>query len=152
MILLAIDPGTTKSGVVIFDGTNIFFREKVSNEYLRELILLGEIKYDRACIEGIACNGGAVGREVFETCYWIGRLIECIMSQNIIPKIMYRREVKNYLCPKIKSNDAVLRAAVIKILGEPGTKKNPGPTYGVTGDVWQALALALTFFGTKEIK
>jgi hypothetical protein len=32
------------------------------------------------------------------------------------------------------------------ILRKPGTKKNPGLLYGVSGDVWAALALGVTWW------
>jgi hypothetical protein len=43
-----------------------------------------------------------------------------------------------------RAKDQNIRQALIDRLGPPGTKKNPGPTYGVTSHMWSALAVAVT--------
>ncbi|MGH7470493.1 MAG: hypothetical protein ACRENP_21315 [Longimicrobiales bacterium] len=49
-----------------------------------------------------------------------------------------------HLCKNPKAKDQNIRQALIDLLGAPGTKKNPGPTYGISGDAWSALAIAVT--------
>jgi len=60
---------------------------------------------------------------------------------------VYRKEVKIYLCGSMKAKDPNIRQALIDRLGDPGTKKNPGPTYGVKSHAWSALAVAVTAEG-----
>jgi hypothetical protein len=63
--------------------------------------------------------------------------------------------VKLHLCKSTKANDASIRQALIDRYGPGkeraiGTKKAPGPLYGVKADVWAALALAVTWHDTRE--
>lgn len=114
-----------------------------------------ESKQDvRLVVEMIACYGMPVGKEVFETVFWIGRFIQCWFENGShhksIPARIYRQDVKLHLCKSPRANDATIRAALIDRFGPGkeraiGKKKTPGPLYGVKGDVWAALALAVTF-------
>ena len=55
-----------------------------------------------------------------------------------------RQRIKAVLCNgNVKANDAGVRQALIDRLGPPGSKKAPGPTYGVTSHAWAALAVAV---------
>ena len=55
-----------------------------------------------------------------------------------------RKDVKRHLCGNTTTNDKYVRQALIDRFGEPGTKKNPGRLYGVSGHIWAALAVAIT--------
>ena len=67
---------------------------------------------------------------------------------------MPRKTVKMHLCSAIVGiNDAVIRQRLIDLFGpgkdvEIGTKKKPGPLYGLHGDEWAALAVAVTYAET----
>ena len=138
MIVFAVDPGTTESAFVRWDGTKILSFGKQLNDDLAT----DDIGEDIAVIEMIASYGMPVGKEVFETCVWIGRFMQAWGGAELI----YRKDVKMHLCGTTKANDGNVRHALIDRLGAPGTKKNPGVTYGVSRDVWQALALAVTYY------
>jgi hypothetical protein len=56
-----------------------------------------------------------------------------------------RKAIKSHLCSTTQAKDKDIRAALIDRLGEPGTKKNPGPTYGISGDCWAALSVCVTW-------
>ena len=60
-----------------------------------------------------------------------------------------RKEVVTALCGSSKANDASVRQALIDRYGGKekaiGKKKAPGPLYGVTKDVWSALAVAIVW-------
>jgi len=73
----------------------------------------------------IASYGMAVGKEVFETCVWIGRFIEIARLRNIEVEYIYRKEEKMNLCNSMKAKDSNIRQALIDRFGEVGTKKNP---------------------------
>ena len=57
--------------------------------------------------------------------------------------------MKLNLCGNPRAKDANIRQAIIDRFGGKaaaiGTKKNPGPLYGVSGDVWAAIAVGLTW-------
>lgn len=142
MKILAIDPGPTESAFVIWDGSTIRDKGKVPSERILPLLGIHERDCKVVC-EMIACYGMAVGAEVFETCVWIGRYLEKLQGNMARIK---RLECKMHLCHSPRANDSNIRQALIDRLGAPGTKKNPGTTYGVTKDIWAALAVAVTYY------
>lgn len=92
------------------------------------------------CIEMIASYGLPVGREVFETCVWVGRYMQCWLDRGGPVERVLRKDIKKHLKAV---NDAGVRARLIERFGAPGTKHAPGKLYGVVGDQWAALALAV---------
>lgn len=145
-MLMAIDPGTTESAYVVYDRGAFIEFNKVANE---EILVLLDSYVGPVVIEMVACYGMPVGAEVFETCVWIGRMIEHAGVLNV--ERMKRNEVKMALCHRTKGvNDGVIRQALIDMFGPSkecavGKKKSPGPLFGMSGDVWQAAALAVAF-------
>jgi hypothetical protein len=145
-LIFAIDPGPIESAYVVLDN-NLKPTEfgKVKNEELRTR--LAEQKSsdnDHFVIEMVASYGMAVGAEVFETVFWIGRFWECVPDS--VPKLkIYRKEEKINLCGTMKAKDANIRQALIDRFGVVGTKKNPGWFYGVSKDVWAAIAVGVTY-------
>jgi hypothetical protein len=105
----------------------------------------------------IASYGMPVGAEVFETCVWIGRFAErwqhAYGYEHVPPRMVYRREVKLHLCGSSKAKDPNVRQALIDKWGGKdkaiGKKASPGPLYGLTGDCWAALAVAVTAAETE---
>jgi hypothetical protein len=137
--ILAIDPGPTQSGIVSFHCFNepLIYPLVLDNEDLLQILKLNE--YDSVAIEMIASYGMAVGKEVFETCVWIGRFIQA----SKVPPVRYtRQEIKLHLCGSPRAKDANIRQALIDLYGPQGTKAKPGPTYGVKSHAWAALAVA----------
>jgi hypothetical protein len=139
--ILAIDPGTTESGWCLFEDGRVTQSGIRTNEDI-----VADLDFDRICadelaIEMIASYGMPVGREVFETCVWIGRFIQ---ASHWDFRLIYRRDVKMYLCNSAKAKDANVRQALIDKLGSVGTKKQPGPLYGVKSHAWAAVAVAVT--------
>lgn len=151
-MILAIDPGTTESGWVRYCNDHVIDSGVWSNSTM--LRKIDEGGFDDLAIEMIASYGMAVGREVFETCVWIGRFIEASRDPEAV-RLIYRRDVKLHLCGTSKAKDANIRQAVIDLfprLGggktpQIGTKAQPGPLYGVTSHAWPALAVAITAIG-----
>ena len=146
--ILAIDPGTTKSAFVIWDGSRIHEAGILDNVELLRRIKLGDFKHCDNAIEMIASYGMAVGREVFETCVWIGRFVERLG----IVTLVYRKDVKLTICGSPRAKDANVRAALIDRLGQVGTKNNPGPLYGMKSHLWSALAVAVTAMELEACK
>lgn len=146
MIILAIDPGCAESAWLIYEAEsgNINGFGKDKNDDL--FSMLNPFLTDHLAIEMIASYGMPVGKEVFETCIWIGRYIEFFNGPHTL---IYRKDVKMHLCNSVKAKDANIRQALLDKVGPQGTKKAPGPTYGISKDVWSALAIAVTFAETK---
>lgn len=153
MILVAIDPGPTESAYVLYNGDRPTRFGKVLNEELLAWLRSwdhnsGPFLYaDHLAIEMIASYGMAVGREVFETCVWIGKYLEA--AGRAESTLVYRRDVKLHLCGQARAKDSNVRQALIDRYGGKdkaiGKKATPGPLYGVSADVWQALAVAVTW-------
>lgn len=153
--LVAVDPGNEESAFVVFDHTRMLRHGKVPNHQMLEQL---EAEYRgtdensdaHLAIEMIASYGMAVGREVFETCVWIGRFIQAWPGPQ---SLVFRRDVKLHLCGDSRAKDPNVRQALIDRYGPGkdkaiGTKKAPGPLYGVAADVWSALAVAVTTLDT----
>jgi hypothetical protein len=154
MNVLAIDPGNIDSAYVLYDTETpvILDKMKLGNNDLMSWMVEGhvhEIPYEHCAIEMIASYGMPVGKEVFETCLWIGRYIQACNHQKIKHSLIYRKDVKVHLCQSMKAKDGNIRQALIDRFGAPGTKKQPGFTYGVSKDIWAALAVAVTFSEAK---
>lgn len=155
--VFAIDPGTTESAFAWLEfgkgeQPRVDQYGKVPNHDLLSIVRKVSARYPalQFAVEMVACYGKPVGAEVFETCLWIGRFIEAIGDEERVHKIT-RVQVKVHLChSSSKVSDAVIRQAVMDRYGSSralaiGTKSAPGPLYGVTGDVWSALAVGISF-------
>jgi len=93
-------------------------------------------------------SGMPAGKDVFDTCIFIGRVIEILKSER--PILILRREIKLHFCGSMKAKDSNIRQSLIDRFGPSGIKKSKGILYGIKGDEWQALALAV-FLGDKMI-
>lgn len=144
MRILAIDPGPEQSGYVVLDGARVVECGVLPNSRLVSWVLSTCI-VNHCAIEMIASYGMAVGKDVFETCVWIGRFAQqWADASGAEPLRIPRKEIALHLCSSPRAKDTNVRQALIDRLGPPGTKRNPGPTYGVTGHAWAALAVAVT--------
>ena len=143
-VVLAIDPGPEQSAWVLWDGSRVLGQGIEANKDVLEMVesSLGGYGPDFA-IEMIASYGMAVGESTFETCVWIGRFIQA--GHPTPATKVYRREVKLNLCGSMRAKDANVRQALIDRLGPQGTKKEPGPLYGIKSHTWAALAVAVTY-------
>ena len=159
MKVMAIDPGDKESAWVVYDPDSpepIVEFDKGPNELLLTKLRFDCVDraaslehFDHLAIEMIASYGMPVGKEVFETCVWIGRFIEAWRGR---PTLVYRKDVKMHLCNSMRAKDGNVAQALRDRFGGKGTKKNPGGTYGISGDVWSALAVAVTFADTRAAK
>lgn len=147
MRIFAIDPGPTQSAWVVFrDGRVQDCAIEDNAHVLCQLSLAWQV--DQFAIEQIRSYGMAVGAEVFETCEWCGRFDQQIRITHGKPALFVpRKDVKLHLCHNTRANDSNIRQALIDLLGAPGTKRNPGPTYGVKSHLWAALGVAVTAQG-----
>jgi hypothetical protein len=148
-MILSIDPGNIESAYVVLDENlkpvefGKFVNENVRQELRRYLN-----KYHHEihiAIEMIASYGMSVGKEVFETCIWIGRFTEMVETFNMNTHYIYRKDEKINLCGTMKAKDSNIIQALKDRFGDKGTKKAPGWFYGFGKDVWQAYAVGVTY-------
>lgn len=143
-MIIAIDPGPLVQSFVIFDGKRVVSSGNVS---VKELcIILQENPGLLAACEYIDCMGMAVGSETFATVFNIGRLYSAATIMRLIP----RRDVKLHLCGNNRAKDSNVRRALLDKVGPTGTKKQPGPCYGVSEHLWSALAVAVTAMDCEQ--
>lgn len=154
-MILAIDPGNIDSAYVVLgkDLKPVEFG-KVNNEILKDRLEKIYINYeiDYTIIEMVACYGMAVGKEVFETCVWIGRFHEVSLRFSVDVKFIYRKDEKINLCNSMKAKDSNIRQALIDRFAKhdfkngKGMKKNPDWFYGFKADIWAAYAVGVTYY------
>ncbi|MCD7805406.1 MAG: hypothetical protein LUH03_09775 [Oscillospiraceae bacterium] len=154
MKILAIDPGNIKSAYCLIDGETLrpLDFDILGNEDLRHYLRQMPFEEgDWAAIEMIASYGMPVGREVFDTCRWIGRFEETLTRRLLAPPtLVYRMEEKQHICHNSRANDSNIRRALIDRFATHdlktgrGTKKNPDWFYGFRADIWAAYAVAIT--------
>lgn len=147
--ILAIDPGTEESALVLWDGCRITDHAKLKNSEILDRLCSPWLTRPIVWIEMVASFGMPVGREVFETCVWIGKFIQAHESKhNSAVLLATRHRVKLHLCHSARAKDSNVRQALVDRFGGKGTKAAPGITYGLAGDEWQAFALAVYAFDT----
>lgn len=141
--ILAIDPGTVQSGVLIWDGARVIDSAVVPNADVLALIAGAPVSH--CAVEMVASYGMAVGKETFRTVWWAGRFAEAWMRRTgNLPMEVYRLDVKVHLCHTAKAKDTNLWKALTDRFGEPGTKAQPGTLFGVKSHARAALAVAVT--------
>lgn len=136
-MVIGIDPGPRESAFVVWDGERVVSSGDLPNQELATYL-------DSAC-SPVACEwiesfGMAVGREVFETVFAVGMFSQHVDRLRLVP----RRDVKLHLCQSPRAKDTNIRQALIDRCGDVGTKKNPGPLFGISQHRWAALAVAVT--------
>jgi hypothetical protein len=100
----------------------------------------------------------AVGRDVFETCEWVGRYSQIAGDNAMAVSYIYRREEKLHICGDPRAKDANIRRALIDRFAKHdlkngrGTKKDPDWFYGFKADCWAAYAVGLTWIETVLTK
>lgn len=162
MKILAIDTGNVESGYAVIEMPDFKLLDfgKVSNEELLEMLENYEVegwskiekyfKFNKVALEMVACYGMPVGKDVFETCVWIGQFEHALKGEDIT--YIYRKDEKITLCNSMKAKDSNVRQALINRYAKhdfkngKGTKKNPDTFYGVAKDVWQAIAVGVTYY------
>lgn len=149
ILILSIDPGCIETAYTLIDENDLHIVEhgKVKNETLLLFITHLNSRVNHIAIEMIASMGMAVGTEVFETVFWIGRFWEASEKHSRCKKLkIYRKEEKINLCGTMKAKDSNIIQALKDRFGDKGTKKNPGWFFGFAADIWQAYAVGVTYY------
>ncbi len=148
-MILAIDPGTEKAGIILLgSGQEILESHVMPNDEVLTYIASLETRPKWLAIEQVKSYGMAVGETTFKTVEWSGRFIQQwlnvteFLEDNVLR--LPRLEIKLHLCHSPRANDGNIRQALIDRLGQPGSKRDPGPTYNIKSHMWAALAVAIT--------
>jgi hypothetical protein len=160
-MILALDPGPAQTGYCAYDGGSVLAAGVMPNDEMLAYLERAHFRVNgyRLAIEMIASYGMAVGREVFETCVWIGRFQQAWHKPEAV-ELVYRKDVKMHLCGTTKAKDANIRQALLDLFPrtgggatpQVGTKKQPGPLYGISTHAWPALGVAITALASGQLK
>lgn len=174
MRILAIDPGTTQSAYALLnDAYQVLSADKVENSVMMDIIASTpgidaviiedmEPRYPRNGKDSNAA-GAIVGASTYTTLKWMGKFDLTAQVRGIAVYWIYRRDERAALIRKKelpadapKHADGQIRAALIarfavhdKANGK-GTKATPDTFYGVSGDMWQAIAVGVTWLDKQR--
>lgn len=164
--IIGIDPGPERSAIA-YEPTTLTGRVQTL-EYVNpclEIVLGASDNDDILVIEWPQSHGLPVGESVFRTCYWVGRFAAAFTGDSVIE--VTRPDIVRHFCscthykdPETGKRKPVTKANVKAALYERfggdrskaiGTKKKPGPLYGMKGEhVFDALACAVWWAETQE--
>ena len=157
MNIIAIDPGNTESAYVVWDGINLHKFNKVANYKIYDIMacFLGDYVM---VMEQVACMGMPVGEDVFETVFWSGKFCHEWDCKGMEYYRIKRSVIKMHLCQSMRAKDSNIVTALVdrfdpeRKFGKygKGTKKNPEFFYGFSKDIWQAFALAVTWYDQNQ--
>ena len=157
--LLAIDPGTRKSGYVFFEGGKIYQTDTEENKHIINAGACPAI----VVIEWPNLMGLPAGQDVFHTCREIGRMQQAFIDHRARyyedegaadVHFIQRNDVKLMLTGRtVGITDAVIRQRLIDLfpptgggrVPQIGTKNERGPLYNVKGHAWQALGAGVAW-------
>lgn len=145
---IAIDPGTTQSAGVVWQDGELVDRLLEDNSRVRQWLEEQPHNAEQPVsfvFEKVSSYGMPVGESIFQTCFWTGIFIEKTSHKRAPIYLVPRTTIKKLLKAR---NDSGVRRRLIERFGEPGTKANPGFTYGLKKDLWQAFGLAVV---TEEL-
>ena len=150
MIVVGLDPGPESCGMVAYNaqGSILFSGSAYTIADVQASLCRSLYRDAPVAIEMVSCYGMAVGRSVFETCVTVGKL-EAVRGDIVR---IERPEAKMFLCNSRAAKDKNIRQALIDKFApagggkcpQLGTKKQPGPLYGMASHAWAALAIAYT--------
>lgn len=150
--VLALDPGNIQTGYCLLDSDTLH-PIRVGKELNATCLLMVQVeRYDFLVIERVASYGMPVGREVLETCEWVGRYTQAATAP---VGYIYRKEVVLHICNSPRGNDAAIRRALIDRFAihdrtnGKGSKKHPDFFFGFRADMWAAYAAGLAYIETK---
>jgi hypothetical protein len=159
--VIAIDPGSERSGLCVIeeDTYKPILREKVLNDQLVDTVKCA-LGISTVVIEMVGHYGTGMpaGKDVFDTCVWIGRFLEQFEIRRTPTHTLKRGDVKMHICGSMRANDATIRQALVDRFAPDatnhgkGTKREPGWFYGFSGDMWQAYALGVTYLDLEDNK
>lgn len=159
-MILAIDPGNVESAFVWMDEYDYrpICTDKATNDLVLQKLIDTPV-YNAVVIEMVSHYGKdiSVGKEVFDTCVWIGRFTQAVVMSGAPVYYVYRRDEKINLCGSMKANDSNIMRALIDRFAKhdfksgKGKKTNPDWFYGFAKDIWAAYAVGVTYLDQKKL-
>lgn len=177
MKLLAIDPGTTQSAYVMLDEKyRILSADKVDNETMIAIIadapgvdvVVIEDMEPRYTSGDRSAAGAVMGASTIQTIKWMGQFGRQAAMRGLGVDWIFRRDERSALIPTKKNGlpplppgtpahaDGQIRASLIQRFARydtatgKGTKKEPDVFYGFAGDMWQAMAVGVTWLDKRR--
>jgi hypothetical protein len=149
---LFVDPGSEYSAYVLTEqmpneNPKILEFGKIPNQDMFAVLERLRSTIGVFAIEVPQPRGQRPHSQLFHTCIYIGRVLERWGEKWVE---VDRNDVKIHLCGTSRSKDKHVRAALIARWGGQeaiGKKASPGPLYGISADVWQALGIAVAYYG-----
>lgn len=156
MIVLGIDPGTRTSGVALYDsGAARVVRPEKALDNLSTVDLITSERPDLVVCERVSA-GSFSGADYLRTSEVVGMVMQECRRRSIPLVLLYRRDVLRTLGVKAGAGaDSRVRGRMIELHGgdrfaAQGTRKGPGPLYGVASHAWQALGAAIAGIQVHE--
>lgn len=177
MKIMAIDPGTTESAYVILDDQyQIISADKVGNDVILSIIADAP-GLDAVIIEDIeprysstdrSAAGAVMGQSTIETIKAFGRFSWQASLRGLMVGSIFRRDERSCLIPTKRNGlpplpetapkhaDGQIRASLIRRFARHdqergrGTKANPDTFFGFHGDMWQAMAVGVTWLDREK--
>lgn len=159
--ILGIDPGSQFSAWIIYQpGMKPIFNGfgKEPNDEVCKRIESTKDLWEILVIEKVAtyinpyAKSGGLSGDVIDTAIVIGRFQQVANYCKKESILMTRRAITTTVTGLSKCGDKEVRAALIKRFGEQGTLNNPGPCYGISSDIWSALACSAAYIDKEVIQ
>ena len=160
MIITAIDPGNQESAYCVMDSETfkpLRFAKVPNEELVSDLFAGAHAQSEVFVIERVACYGMPVGREVFDTCEWIGQFTRTIINRYAKhPHYIFRLDEKQVICHDTRASDSNIRRALIDrfashdLRNGKGSRDNPDFFYGFARDCWAAFAVGYTYLEKRR--
>jgi len=146
--LIAIDTGPTITTYTRMKGGVPYRHETLENslfcEWLRTTLAWERV--DNVAVEMLVSYGTLQGNSVYDSILMVGRVQEICLTA-MTPVTLVPASIKaSTICHRsrgVKRTD--MNNELLRLYGGKGTKKEPGPLYGVSKHAWSSLAVAHVF-------
>lgn len=177
-MFLAVDPGTTQSACALMDDKyRLLACDKVNNADILDIIrytpnvgavVIEDMEPRYQAGKTSTAAGAVVGMTTYTTLKWMGKFALTAEQCGIPVAWIYRRDERKTLVPNKKNKlpplpedapkhaDGQIRAALVARFAQHdkkngrGTKANRDVFYGVSGDMWQAIAVGVTWLDMTQ--
>jgi hypothetical protein len=157
-VLLCVDPDPVGGSWVLLDPHGTVLASCL-HQPVDELVAVVDPSLPLVVVEDVQSYGMPAGRSMFDTAKVIGELRGACRRECVAFEEISRPAVKAMVCRSAKAKDAHVRQAILDAYPpdgggktpQIGTKRQPGPLYGISQDLWAALALGLTALAHRNL-